>query len=61
MHMLYYQIEKYKEIKVMYNKQMIEFHLFIFIKKKIINIKKKIIKYYKVIELKIQILLYKIN
>ena len=56
--MLYYLIEKQKEIQVMYNKLMIEFLLFIFIKKKII--KKKVLKYYKVIELKILNIYYKI-
>ncbi len=56
--MLFYLIEKQIEIQVMFNKLMIEFLLFIFIKKKII--KKKVLKCYKVIELKIQILYYKI-
>ena len=56
--MLFYLIEKQIEIQVMFNKLMIEFLLFIFIKKKII--KKKVLKFYKVIELKIQILYYKI-
>jgi hypothetical protein len=50
--MLYYLIEKHKEIKDMFNNQMIEFLLFIFIKKKImiVKIKKIKIKYYKEIE-----------
>ncbi len=61
--MLYYLIEKHKEIKDMFNNQMIEFLLFIFIKKKImiVKIKKIKIKYYKEIEQKILIIFYKIK